>query len=187
VKVETFPIQGPLLFEPKRHGDARGFFSEVFREDVFVQHAGAIHFVQDNHSRSAHKGTVRGLHFQRSPFAQGKLVRVTQGAVLDVAVDVRAGSSTFGQHIAVELSAENWRQLWVPEGFVHGFCTLTDDTEFLYKVTRFYSAEHDGAVRWNDPSLGITWPVTGESAIVSDKDRRAPLLADLPAPFPIVN
>jgi dTDP-4-dehydrorhamnose 3,5-epimerase len=184
VKVKSFPIQGPLLFEPKKHGDDRGFFSEVFREDVFTKHAGAIHFVQDNHSRSAHKGTVRGLHFQRPPFAQGKLVRVTQGAVLDVVVDVRAGSPTFGQHLSVELSAENWRQLWVPEGFLHGFCTLIDDTEFLYKVTNFYSAEHDGAVRWNDPSLGINWPVTGDSAIVSDKDSKAPLLADLPALFP---
>ena len=186
MKVTSFPIDGPLLLEPQKHGDSRGFFSEVFREDVFARHVGTVHFVQDNHSRSALKNTVRGMHFQRPPFAQGKLVRVTQGAVLDVAVDVRTGSPTYGQHIKVELSAENWRQLWIPAGFLHGFCTLTDNTEFLYKVTSFYNAEHDGAVRWNDPSLGINWPVTTDSAIVSDKDSKAPLLADLPALFPAI-
>ena len=137
MQVDRFNIEGPLLLTPKRHGDARGFFSEVFRQDVFdAAVGGAVGFVQDNHSVSKMKGVLRGLHFQRPPFAQGKLVRVTKGAVLDVAVDARVGSPTYGRHVAAELSADNWSQLWVPPGFLHGFCTLSDEVEFLYKVTR---------------------------------------------------
>jgi len=165
---------------PKRHGDGRGFFSEVFRIDVFEAATGPVRFVQDNHSRSAKAGTLRGLHFQRDPRAQAKLVRVTRGAVIDVAVDIRHGSPTYGQHVAVELSEENWKQLWVPAGFLHGFVTLTDDTEFLYKVTDTYSGEHDACVAWNDPDLAIAWPVPPPGGwIFSEKDGRAPRLKDL--------
>ena len=178
MQVDSFDIQGPLLITPKRHGDARGFFSEVFRGDVFEAHAGPVAFVQDNHSRSGRRGTVRGLHYQAPPRAQGKLVRVTRGAVFDVAVDVRNGSPTYGRHVTAELSEDNWRQLWVPPGFLHGFCTLVDDVEFLYKVTDYYSPEHDGAVAYDDPDLAIAWPLTGE-AEVSEKDRRAPPFRDL--------
>ena len=183
MQVETFDIPGPLLLTPKRHGDARGFFSEVFRKDLFEAAAGPVKFVQDNHSRSARRGVIRGLHYQEPPFAQGKLVRVTRGSVYDVAVDARRGSPTFGRHIGVELSETDWRQLWVPPGFLHGFCTLTDDVEFLYKVTAYYSAEHDGAVAFDDPDIGVDWPLDGAEPLVSDKDRKARRLADLPPIF----
>lgn len=181
--VRGFDIEGPLLFRPKRHGDERGFFSEVFRADIFEAHAGKIAFVQDNHSLSAAKGTLRGLHYQAPPAAQGKLVRVARGVVLDVAVDIRRNSPSFGRHIAVELSAENWGQLWVPPGFLHGFCTLADQTEFLYKVTSYYSAAHDGGVIWNDPDIGIQWPFSEENLTLSAKDKIAPRLRDLPPIF----
>ena len=179
----TLDIAGPLLIVPKRFGDERGFFSETFRDDLFREHAGGVTFVQDNHSLSAARGTIRGLHYQRSPRAQGKLVRVTKGAVLDVAVDIREGSPTYGRHVAVELSAQNWAQLWVPVGFLHGFCTLTDQTEVVYKVTDYYSAEHDAAVRWNDPRIGIDWPVTEAEATLSAKDQAAPLLDEIGVAF----
>lgn len=133
--------------------------------------------MQDNQSLSAKKGTVRGLHYQKAPRGQAKLVRVLKGAILDVAVDARKGSPTFGQHVAVELSEANWLQLYLPEGFLHGFCTLSDDVEVLYKCTDYYSPEHDAGVRWNDPALGIKWPVA--DALVSDKDRNAPLFKDM--------
>ena len=183
MQVETFDIEGPLVMTPARHGDARGFFSEVFRQDRFDAAAGPTIFVQDNHSRSNRKGVIRGLHYQAPPFAQGKLVRVTRGVVYDVAVDARRSSPTYGRHIGVELSEENGRQLWVPPGFLHGFCTLTEEVEFLYKVTAYYSAPHDGAVAFDDPPLGIDWPLNGAEALVSDKDRRAPAFADMPAIF----
>jgi dTDP-4-dehydrorhamnose 3,5-epimerase len=183
VNISTFPVDGPLLLEPRRFGDDRGFFSEVFRQDAFDAAAGPTVFVQDNHSRSAKRGTIRGLHYQRPPVAQGKLVRVTRGAVIDIAVDVRNGSPTYGQHVSVELSESNWRQLWVPPGFLHGFCTLTADCEFLYKVTAYYSQPDDGAVRWNDPALAIEWPVPEADATLSAKDAAAPLLAELPPIF----
>jgi dTDP-4-dehydrorhamnose 3,5-epimerase len=178
MRVDTTAIPDVLIITPTRHGDLRGFFMEVFRQDVFDAAVPGLRFVQDNHSRSAQRGTVRGLHFQRAPRAQGKLVRVAHGAVLDVAVDVRQGSASFGRHVAVELSADNARQLWVPPGFLHGFCTLTDDAEVLYKVTDFYSPSHDGAVRWNDPALAIDWPVKAGEAVLSPKDAAAPLLAE---------
>jgi dTDP-4-dehydrorhamnose 3,5-epimerase len=181
--IEKFDIDGPLLITPTRHGDERGFFSEVFRLDLFEAAAGKQAFVQDNHSLSAKMGTLRGLHFQSAPRAQGKLVRVSRGAVFDVAVDARPGSITFGKHIAVELSARNWRQLFVPAGFLHGFCTLAPDTEFLYKVTDFYSAAHDGSVRWNDPALGIEWPFPAGQLTISEKDRSAPSFAEAAARF----
>lgn len=181
--IKPLELDGVLLITMKKHGDNRGFFSEVFRKDLFEAAAGPVDFVQDNHSRSATKGTLRGLHYQAPPFAQGKLVRVTRGAVLDVAVDIRRASPTFGKHVAVELSEDNWQALWVPPGFLHGFCTLTDDVEFLYKVTAYYSAQHDGGVVWNDPDIGIRWPFADDAVTLSAKDKAAPRLKDLPAIF----
>ena len=183
MQVETFDIEGPLLLTPPRHGDARGFFSEVFRQDRFDAAVGHVGFVQDNHSRSTTKGVIRGLHYQAPPAAQGKLVRVTRGAAYDVIVDARHGSPTFGRHIGLELSEDNWRQLWVPRGFLHGFCTLTEDVEFLYKVTAYYSREHDGGAHPLDPDLGIEWPLDGAEPVLSDKDAKAPRLKDLPPIF----
>jgi dTDP-4-dehydrorhamnose 3,5-epimerase len=182
VKVERLAIPDVLLVEPARHGDARGFFSEVWSRGTFAQHGLDIDFVQDNHAFSAAPFVLRGLHFQRPPSAQGKLVRVARGAILDVAVDIRQGSPTYGQHVAAELSAANWRQLWVPRGFAHGYCTLEPDTEVLYKTDAPYDRAADGGIAWDDPALAIAWP---EGApILSDKDRDAPRLADIPAPFP---
>jgi dTDP-4-dehydrorhamnose 3,5-epimerase len=166
---------------PVRHRDPRGFFSEIFREDVLRRHGVDVAFVQENHSLSVARGVVRGLHFQVPPEGQAKLVRVVVGSVLDVAVDIRAGSPTYGRHVAIVLSAAEGNQLFVPEGFAHGFCTLEPNTEIVYKVNRYYSAAHDRGLSWNDPELGITWPVSGEEALLSDKDRRQPLLAELPA------
>lgn len=177
--IRALDIAGLFLITPRRHVDERGFFAEVFRQDLFEGAIGPFRFVQDNHSRSGAKGTLRGLHFQAPPRAQGKLVRVTRGAVLDVAVDARAGSASYGRHIAVELSAENGQQLWIPPGFLHGFCTLTDDTEFLYKVTDYYSAAHDGAVAHDDPDLAIRWPFAPDQLTLSPKDRAAGRLRDL--------
>ena len=174
-----FDIPDLLLITPTRHGDERGWFSEVFREDRFQAEAGEIHFVQHNQSYSKPRGTVRGLHFQLPPRAQGKLVRCPRGRVLDVAVDLRASSPTFGRHVAVELSAENGRQLWIPAGFAHGFCTLEDDCELAYLVTDYYSPEHDRGLAWNDPALGIDWPVAETEAVLSAKDRKQPKLAEL--------
>lgn len=171
------------LVLPDRRGDARGFFSEVFRKDALAAAGIEAEFVQDNHSFSATMGTVRGLHFQTDPHAQGKLMRVARGAILDVAVDIRHGSLTFGKHVAVTLSADNWQQLWIPPGFAHGFCTIAPDTEVLYKVTAYYAPEHDFGMQWDDPALGIRWPVSAAEAVLSDKDRRHPPLADLPVHF----
>jgi dTDP-4-dehydrorhamnose 3,5-epimerase len=181
--VEDTAIAGVKIITPRKHGDHRGFFSEVYRRDVLAAAGLSLQFVQDNHSLSAQTGTLRGLHFQAPPFAQDKLVRVLRGAIIDVAVDLRASSATFGQHVAVEVSAANWRQLLVPIGFAHGFCTLEPDTEVFYKVTNYYSAAHDLGLAWDDPALGINWPVTGGSFVLSDKDRRHPILKDLPGVF----
>lgn len=177
MKVEPTNIPDVKLITPRRFMDDRGFFSEVFVARTFapIEHRA---FVQDNHSSSASPFTIRGLHFQIAPRAQGKLVRVARGRIFDVAVDLRRSSPTFGKHVAVVLSADNWRQLWVPVGFAHGFCTLEPDTEVLYKVTDYYSAEHDFGVAFDDPTLGIGWPVAPERAILSDKDRKHPRLAD---------
>jgi len=183
MRIERFEIEGPLLFFPKRHGDERGFFVETFRQDVFEREAGVYRFVQDNHSFSARKGTLRGLHYQAPPAAQGKLVRVTCGAVFDVAVDIRHGSPTFGRHVAVTIDAGEGQVFWIPPGFLHGFCTLGENTDFLYKVTDYYSPEHDGSVCWNDPDLAIEWPSAVDEATLSGKDRVAPRLRDLPRIF----
>ncbi|MBE7637999.1 dTDP-4-dehydrorhamnose 3,5-epimerase [Sneathiella sp. P13V-1] len=176
--IETTAIKDVIVVTPRRFGDSRGFFSEVWNE-VNLQSAGITdQFVQDNHAFSAEKGTIRGLHYQLSPNAQGKLVRVTRGAVLDVAADIRKGSPTFGQHVAVELSADNWKQLWVPKGFAHGYCTLTENVEFLYKVSGKYSPEDEAGIIWNDPDLAIDWKVDPSSVHLSDKDKILPRLKD---------
>ncbi len=179
MRADRFTIDGPVLFTPKRWGDERGFFAEVFRQDIFDREVGPRTFVQDNHSTSLAKGTLRGLHYQRPPVAQGKLVRVTRGAALDVIVDARASSPTYGQHLSVELTEGNGQIFWVPEGFLHGFCTLTDHVDFLYKVTAYYSQPHDGSVRWNDPDLGIVWPFAERDLALSAKDLTAPAFRDL--------
>lgn len=180
---EKLDIPDVVVIEPKKFGDSRGYFMETFRQALFAEHVGDFAFVQDNQSLSAEVGTVRGLHFQLDPMAQGKLVRCIAGALLDVAVDIRSGSPTYGKHVAVELTAENGKQLWVPPGFAHGFCTLAPNTEISYKVTNYYSAEHDRGLLWSDPALGIDWPVDLERAALSEKDKRQPSLADLGAVF----
>ena len=171
------------VIEPKRFGDHRGFFSEVYSKPALAEAGIDLDFVQDNHSLSGQRGTVRGLHFQQPPFAQDKLIRVVRGRVLDVAVDLRKGSPTYGQHVAVELSAENWKQLLVPVGFAHGFATLESDTEVLYKVTARYAPETDAGIFWSDPDLGIRWGIDPDEALLSEKDRKLPRLADLESPF----
>jgi dTDP-4-dehydrorhamnose 3,5-epimerase len=167
------------LIQPVRHVDSRGFFSEVFREDALQEYEIRVHFVQDNHSLSAARGVIRGLRFQTPPFAQAKLLSVTSGSVYDVAVDIRWGSPTFGRHSAGVLSASEWNQIFVPEGFAHGYCTLEADTEVLYKVSAYYSPEHDRGLLWCDPALGIDWPVSAEQVVISDKDRKHPPLSQL--------
>ena len=183
MEFRTFDIAGPLLIQPKRIGDARGWFSETFRADLFEQHAGPVQFVQHNQSMSASRGTVRGLHFQLEPMAQGKLVRCLTGAILDVVVDIRRSSPTFGRHVSAELTADNGHQLWVPPGFAHGFVTLAENTEIFYLVTAYYSPSHDRGLFWNDPALGIDWRIEEGEAQLSDKDRKQPRLADLPELF----
>ena len=183
MQIVSTEIPDVKIITPVRHGDARGFFSEIFRADVLAEHGIDPGFVQENHSYSAAKGVLRGLHFQSPPAAQAKLVRVAAGAILDVAVDIRVGSPSYGRHVAVELSAELGNQLFVPEGFAHGFCTLVPHTHLVYKVNRYYSAEHDQGLAWDDPALAIDWPVEAEEAVLSDKDRRQPRLADLPVYF----
>ena len=164
---------------PKRHGDDRGWFSEVYRADLLAEHGIANAFVQDNQSFSAPVGTLRGLHFQVAPNAQAKLIRVLAGAILDVAVDIRSDSPSYGRHVAVRLDAACGEQIFVPAGFAHGFCTLEPDTMVAYKVDAYYSPADDRSLRWNDPAIGIDWPVTEADAILSGKDRAAHFLADL--------
>jgi len=176
VKISETELPGVLLLEPKRFGDDRGFFMELFQEKRYAEAGIPGPFVQDNFSRSA-KGILRGLHFQQ-PHAQGKLVQVFAGAVYDVAVDIRRGSPTFGRWVGMELSADNRRQLWVPAGFAHGFCVLSESADFHYKCTDFYSPTSEHCIAWNDPDLGIPWPV--KSPLLSPKDSAAPRLADAP-------
>jgi dTDP-4-dehydrorhamnose 3,5-epimerase len=183
MEVARLEIPDVILITPRRLTDPRGFFSETYNRARFSEIGITAEFVQDNHSTSSSKGTIRGLHFQTLPRAQDKLVRVARGAILDVSVDIRRGSPTYGRAVSTVLSADNWRQLWVPKGFAHGFCTLESDTEVIYKVTDFYSAEHDKGLAWNDAALGIEWPVSQADAILSDKDKTFPKLADLPDYF----
>ena len=181
---EFFPIDGLCLITPQRHSDDRGFFMESYNQKAFNAAMGDdISFVQDNFSLSKTKGTVRGLHYQSPPFGQGKLVRCTKGSIIDVAVDARKNSPTYGQHIKVILSAENVKQLWVPEGFLHGFATLEDNTEVAYKVTNYYDQKSDGCVQWNDPDLAIDWGLDEASAILSEKDKSAPRFKSFISPF----
>ena len=182
-RVTSTIIEAVKIIEPARFADARGFFSETWSRNTLRAEGLDLDFVQDNHSASVNVGTLRGLHFQAPPCAQTKLVRVTRGRVLDVAVDIRKNSPTFGRHVAVELSAENWRQLLVPAGFAHGFCTLEPDTEVLYKVTADYAPAHDFGLAFDDPSLNIAWPFVRSELTLSDKDYSHPRLADLPAFF----
>ncbi len=176
MEIARTAIDGVLVIRPKKFEDARGFFAPVFRAADLAA-AGVSHgWVQENQSLSRRKGTVRGLHFQRPPFAQAKLVRVVRGAAMDVCVDLRAGSPTYGQHVAVELTAENLAQVYIPTGFAHGFCTLTDDTEVVYKVSADWSVAHEGGLLWSDPALGIRWPVAEGDAVLSDRDRSWPTL-----------
>ncbi|MBL0352625.1 MAG: dTDP-4-dehydrorhamnose 3,5-epimerase [Candidatus Dechloromonas phosphoritropha] len=166
-------ITGLLILEPRVFGDDRGIFFESFNRNIFREATGVdAEFVQDNQSRSE-KNVLRGLHYQVSPRAQGKLVRVVQGAVFDVAVDIRKDSPTFGQWVGETLSAENKKQVWIPPGFAHGFLTLTDSAEFLYKTTDYYSPDHERCIAWDDPKIGINWPLTATAFIISEKDRRA--------------
>jgi dTDP-4-dehydrorhamnose 3,5-epimerase len=178
--ITPLAIPEVLLITPKRHGDARGWFSETWSRQSFAQLGLNADFVQDNQAFSARRGTLRGLHFQTAPHAQAKLVRVLKGAIYDVAVDIRQGSETYGRWVAAELTAAGGEQLFVPRGFAHGYCTLTDDCELFYKVDGLYAPQTEGGVAWNDPDLAIPWPLAGDP-VLSDKDQRLPRLKDLPA------
>lgn len=171
-------IPDVIVIEPRVFNDARGYFFESFSHRVFEEKVGPVNFVQDNESASVY-GVVRGLHFQKPPRAQAKLVRVIKGRVLDVAVDIRPGSPTFGQHVAVELSAENKRQMFIPKGFAHGFSVLSEEVIFQYKCDDYYAPETEGAIAWDDPDLGIDWGVPAADVILSEKDRRHPRLSEL--------
>jgi len=172
-----------LLITPKRFGDLRGYLMETYSQPRLAEAGFTGAFEQDNQSLSATRGTVRGLHFQAPPHAQAKLIRVTRGAILDVAVDIRPGSPSYGEHVAVELSGDNARQLLVPAGFAHGFQTLTADCEVLYKVTDVYAPQAEGGLLWNDPALGIDWPIAVDQALVNARDAAWPTLAELNSPF----
>ncbi|HEX4160454.1 MAG TPA: dTDP-4-dehydrorhamnose 3,5-epimerase [Rhizomicrobium sp.] len=181
--VQRTELDGVLLIVPARHGDARGFFAETYNRSVFHEIGVNSDFIQDNHSQSRLPGTVRGLHFQIAPFAQAKLVRVLRGVVCDVAVDIRRSSATYGRSFTAILSAENGAQLFVPAGFAHGYCTLESDTEVFYKVDAAYSRDHERGLRWDDPALGIDWPMPESGAIVLERDRSYPTLEALPLFF----
>jgi dTDP-4-dehydrorhamnose 3,5-epimerase len=176
--ITPLAIPDVLLITPKRHGDARGWFAETWSQKALAGTAADTAFVQDNQAFSAAKGTIRGLHFQTSPNAQGKLIRALRGVIFDVAVDIRAGSPTFGRWVSAELTAEGGEQLWVPRGFAHAYCTITDDCEIFYKVDAPYAPQSEGGVIWNDPDLAIPWPLTGEP-LLSPKDTTLPRLRDL--------
>lgn len=184
MQIERTLLDGVLILTPRRHGDHRGFFSESYSRKLLGERGVDIEFVQDNHSLSATTGTIRGLHFQAPPHAQDKLVRCGRGVLLDVAVDIRRGSPTYGKWVGVELSFENGRQLLVPKGFAHGFVTLTPNTEIVYKCSDYYAPETEGAIRWDDPEIGIDWKLPPSSApIISEKDAVAPLFAETDSPF----
>jgi dTDP-4-dehydrorhamnose 3,5-epimerase len=181
---EDLEIAGLKLITSKKFGDDRGFFCETHNTSTWEKAGLNYNFVQDNHSLSRDVGTLRGLHFQSGPFAQDKLVRVLRGRILDIAVDLRRSSPTFKKYVAVELSYENWKQLFIPIGFAHGFVTLEPDTEVLYKVTNFYSPKHDLGVAWDDPELKIDWPIAKSQLILSQKDEKLPPLSQVETLFP---
>lgn len=178
MEIRHVGLDGVLEITPKKFGDERGFFSEAYNAARLAEAGINLIFVQDNHSHSAQKGVLRGLHYQLPPRAQDKLVRVVRGSIFDVAVDIRRGSPTFGQWVAVELSAGKWNQILVPKGFAHGFVTLQDDTEVIYKVTDLYSPEHDRSIRYDDPDIGVEWPWPAAELQLSEKDRAGSSLAD---------
>lgn len=183
MELEALEMPEVKIIRPSKHEDSRGFFSETYNRHAFLEAGIEIEFVQDNHTLSAAPGTIRGLHFQAPPFEQDKLVRVIRGAILDVAVDLRAGSPTFGRHVSAVISASAWNQILVPVGFAHGLVTLEPSTEVLYKVSNVYAPEHDKGLLWNDPALNIEWPVSEDEALLSPKDRVQPRLAELPTYF----
>ena len=178
MEFKELDIKGVWLIEPKRFGDARGYFCETFKLSEFESHIGKVEFVQDNESRST-RGVLRGLHFQRGEWSQAKLVRVSQGRVLDVAVDLRGGSPTYGQHVAVELSRDNGRQMFIPRGFAHGFVVLSDEAQFQYKVDNVYAPQSEATLRFDDPALGIDWPIAKEEMKLSEKDLRGMAFAEV--------
>lgn len=182
--IQVIPTAIPevVIIEPKVFGDARGYFFESWSQKDFDAAVRPVHFVQDNESKSRY-GVLRGLHFQKGPHAQSKLVRVTKGRVLDVAVDIRRGSPTFGHHVAVELDADSHRQLFIPRGFAHGFAVLSEEAVFQYKCDNLYAPSAEGAIAWDDPALGIDWHLSAQDVLLSEKDRRHPLLADAPELF----
>lgn len=177
--VKSLAIPDVRLIRPKKFGDARGFFSETYTKRSFAEAGIDLDFVQDNHSLSTTPGTIRGLHYQVHPFAQDKLVRVVSGRILDVAVDIRKSSRTFGKWVAAEISAEAWNQIFVPVGFAHAICTLETDTQIIYKVSNYYSPEHDYGIRWNDPDLRIEWPFDESHVELSEKDTKQPFFRDV--------
>ena len=177
--IRRLALPDVLLITPARRGDARGFFSETYSHKALEQAGFAGTFVQDNHSLSGKRGILRGLHFQRPPFAQDKLVRVARGAVFDVAVDIREDSPTFGQWVGEELSEDNWRQVLVPAGFAHGFVTLTETAEVLYKVTDYYAPEAEDGLKWDDPEVGIRWPIAPDAVITNARDGKWPRMSEL--------
>lgn len=179
MQITPTAIPDVKILQPKRYRDQRGFFSETYRKELLAEAGIRAEFVQDNHSMSFERGVVRGLHYQIDPHAQTKLVRVVRGAVFDVAVDIRRSSATFGKHVSVVLSAEEWNQILIPRGFAHGFCTLEANTEVVYKVDDYFSSECERGILWNDPQLGIEWPIAVQQAKLSDKDSRFPLLGEV--------
>ena len=187
MEIRDFEIEGVFEIVPRKMEDERGYFSEIFKSNVFAERVPGIQFVQDNQSLSVKPGTIRGIHFQTHPAAQGKLVRCLAGKLLDVAVDLRTGSPTFGRWISVELSPELNNQLWVPVGFGHAFCSLEPNTVISYRVTSYYSPENDKGVAWDDPDIAVKWPDIADADTLSGKDRQQPRLADLPAYFAMEN
>lgn len=183
MQVEQTKIPGVLILTPRRFNDSRGFFEETWSQSTSRENGLDISFVQDNHSYSKSKNTLRGLHYQAPPYAQAKLVSVLRGSIIDVAVDIRQGSSHFGESVRVELSAANGRQLYIPTGFLHGFCTCEDHTDVFYKCSNFYMANYDGSIAFDDPELNIDWGIDRTEAILSDKDASAPRLADTASLF----
>lgn len=183
VEIRDIGFGEVLEIVPVKHGDDRGFFSETYNAKTFAEAGLDVTFVQDNHSLSASVGTLRGLHYQAPPFAQGKLVRVARGEILDIAVDIRHGSPTFAQWVSLHVSAERWNQIYIPPGFAHGFVTLEPDTEVVYKVTNYYSPEHDRSIRFSDPEIGVEWPSLDTPLQLSQKDRDAPFLAAVDTGF----
>lgn len=177
--IETTEIEGVITLCPVIHEDGRGFFSETYNKQTLEKNKININFVQDNHSLSKDSGVVRGLHFQSEPYAQDKLIRVISGSIFDVAVDLRAKSTTYGKYVSRVLSDKNWKQLLVPKGFAHGFCTLEKNTEVIYKVSNYYAPDCDKGIMWNDPDLKIKWPIENDKAILSDKDKKQPLFNQL--------